>query len=67
MDEHDTSYKLLFSHDRMVWDLLTGFLPREWIAALFRLEHHRSSEEVAALLSRDARPAGGVRDDYQPL
>ena len=209
MDEHDTSYKLLFSHDRMVRDLLTGFLPREWVAALdlsslqkmngsyvtddlrgrhgdaiwrvrwgeewlyvylllefqssvdrfmalrimvytgllhqdlirrgelgaerrlppvlpvvlyngerrwraptevrpliqappeglegfqpnqafllidegvyasrpeepltnlvaalFRLEHHRSSEEVAALLSRDARPAGGVRDDYQPL
>lgn len=34
MDEHDTSYKLLFSHDRMVRDLLTGFLPREWITAL---------------------------------
>ena len=50
MDEHDTSYKLLFSHDRMVRDLLTGFLPREWIAALFRLEHHRSSAEVAGLL-----------------
>ena len=34
MDEHDTSYKLLFSHDRMVRDLLTGFLPREWVAVL---------------------------------
>lgn len=34
MDEHDTSYKLLFSHDRMVRDLLTGFLPREWVVAL---------------------------------
>jgi predicted transposase YdaD len=34
MDEHDTVYKLLFSHDRMVRDLLTGFLPPEWTAAL---------------------------------
>ncbi|MCH2559119.1 MAG: Rpn family recombination-promoting nuclease/putative transposase [Alcanivorax sp.] len=34
MDEHDTSYKLLFSHKRMVRDLLTGFLPAEWVSAL---------------------------------
>ncbi|WP_101676311.1 Rpn family recombination-promoting nuclease/putative transposase [Alloalcanivorax mobilis] len=34
MDEHDTIYKLLFSHDRMIQDLLVGFLPQEWTAAL---------------------------------
>ncbi|MCH2558151.1 MAG: Rpn family recombination-promoting nuclease/putative transposase [Alcanivorax sp.] len=34
MDEHDTSYKLLFAHDRMVRDLLIGFLPAEWVASL---------------------------------
>lgn len=34
MDKHDTIYKLLFSHDRMVRDLLVGFLPGEWTAAL---------------------------------
>ena len=69
MDEHDTSYKLLFSHDRMVRDLLTGFLPREWVAALFRLEHHRSSEEVAALLERllkwlEGPEQAGLRRSY---
>jgi len=34
MDEHDTIYKLLFSHDRMIQDLLVGFLPEQWISAL---------------------------------
>ncbi|MTI51658.1 MAG: DUF4351 domain-containing protein [Alcanivorax sp.] len=34
MDKHDTIYKLLFSHDRMVRDLLVGFLPEEWITGL---------------------------------
>lgn len=33
MDKHDTVYKLLFSHDRMVRDLLVGFLPGQWTAA----------------------------------
>ncbi len=31
---HDASYKLLFSHREMVTDLLRGFLPSEWVAAL---------------------------------
>ncbi len=31
---HDASYKLLFSHREMVTDLLRGFLPAEWVAAL---------------------------------
>jgi predicted transposase YdaD len=34
MDEHDTIYKLLFAHDRMIQDLLVGFLPEKWVAAL---------------------------------
>ena len=34
MDEHDTIYKLLFAHDQMIQDLLTGFLPEEWVVAL---------------------------------
>ncbi|HIK73607.1 MAG TPA: transposase, partial [Alcanivorax sp.] len=34
MDDHDTSYRLLFSHAEMVRDLLTGFVPESWIAEL---------------------------------
>ena len=34
MDEHDTIYKLLFSHQRMIEELLVGFLPEPWVAAL---------------------------------
>ncbi len=30
-NDHDTGYKLLFSHPEMVRDLLTGFIPGEWI------------------------------------
>jgi predicted transposase/invertase (TIGR01784 family) len=30
--DHDTGYKLLFSHPEMVRDLLTGYVPGEWIA-----------------------------------
>ncbi len=31
MAQHDESYKLLFSHPQMVQDLLTGFVPEEWV------------------------------------
>ena len=34
MDEHDTIYKLLCAHDRMIQGLLIGFLPEQWVAAL---------------------------------
>ncbi|MBF5057704.1 putative transposase [Alcanivorax sp. 521-1] len=34
MDEHDTIYKLLFSHERMIRELLLGFLPESWLAEL---------------------------------
>jgi predicted transposase YdaD len=34
MAEHDTSYKLLFSHREMVADLIRGFVSEDWVAAL---------------------------------
>ncbi|HIK75204.1 MAG TPA: transposase [Alcanivorax sp.] len=34
MDDHDTSYRLLFSHAEMVRDLLLGFVPESWVAEL---------------------------------
>lgn len=33
-NEHDHSYKLLFSHQQMVRDLLLGFVREEWVQAL---------------------------------
>jgi len=33
-DTHDSGYKLLYSHGAMVRDLLTGFVPGEWIEEL---------------------------------
>lgn len=29
--DHDTGYKLLFSHPEMVRDLITGYLPGDWV------------------------------------
>ena len=34
MAEHDHSYKNLFSHARMVEDLLKGFVDAEWVSEL---------------------------------
>jgi predicted transposase YdaD len=34
MDDHDTGYRLLFSHPEMIRDLLTGFVPESWVAEL---------------------------------
>ena len=31
MVAHDTGYKLLFSHSEMVRDLITGFVPGDWV------------------------------------
>ena len=31
---HDQSYKLLFSHKKMVIDLLQGFVKQDWISQL---------------------------------
>src|SRR5690554_3340838 len=43
--EHDTRYKLLFSHPEMVRDLLLGFVPGAWIkdADFSTLEHVNAS------------------------
>jgi predicted transposase YdaD len=30
-NEHDSGYKLLFSHPEMVRDLITGYLPGDWV------------------------------------
>ena len=32
--EHDNSYKQLFSHPRMVKDLLQGFISQQWVKRL---------------------------------
>ena len=34
MPDHDNSYKLLFSHQEMVRDLLVGFVQEPWLAEL---------------------------------
>ena len=34
MANHDEGYKLLFSHPRMVEDLLLGFVQEEWVERL---------------------------------
>ena len=34
MTPHDTCYKLLFSHPRMIRDLVTGFIDEGWVARL---------------------------------
>lgn len=35
--DHDTGYKLLFSHPEMVRDLLLGYVPGEWIRDMRRV------------------------------
>ena len=34
MPEHDSSYKLLFAHRKMVADLIRGFVHEDWVSAL---------------------------------
>src|SRR5690606_14125819 len=34
MDNHDSAYRLLFSHPEMVRDLLLGFIPGDWVHEL---------------------------------
>ena len=34
MDDHDTSYRLLFSHVEMIRELLRGFVPGDWVQEL---------------------------------
>lgn len=34
MDNHDSAYRLLFSHPEMIRDLLLGFIPGDWVHEL---------------------------------
>ncbi|HIE03079.1 MAG TPA: transposase [Thiotrichaceae bacterium] len=49
--EHDNSYKQLFSHPRMVKDLLQGFIPQKWVTqldfrTLSKVSGHYVSEDL---------------------
>jgi hypothetical protein len=44
-NQHDTGYKLLFSHPELVRDLLTGFVKEDWVweidfTTLESVKHH---------------------------
>jgi predicted transposase YdaD len=45
MAEHDSSYKLLFSHSQMVADLIRGFVHEDWVADLDFATLERVSEK----------------------
>jgi len=53
--EHDNSYKLLFSHQEMVADLLRGFVHEPWVedADLSTLEHVSGSYVTDDLRDRE--------------
>ena len=53
MDNHDSAYRLLFSHADMVRDLLLGFVPAEWVAELdmSTLENSRSSADIQRVVA----------------
>jgi len=49
--EHDNSYKQLFSNPRMVKDLLQGFIPQKWVTqldfrTLTKVSGHYVSEDL---------------------
>ncbi|MCE7508463.1 Rpn family recombination-promoting nuclease/putative transposase [Alloalcanivorax xenomutans] len=52
MTDHDTGYKLLFSHAAMVRDLLEGFMPGDWIQ---RLDWHSLEKMNGSYVSDDLR------------
>lgn len=48
MAQYDTGYRLLFSHPKMVRDLLLGYVPAEWVAeADFSTLEHVNGSYVA--------------------
>jgi hypothetical protein len=56
--EHDTSYKLLFSHARMVEDLLRGFVHEAWVREVDFTTLERVTEaQVSDALDRRAAGA----------
>jgi hypothetical protein len=34
LSTHDSGYKLLYAHEALVRDLLTGFMPGDWVREL---------------------------------
>jgi predicted transposase YdaD len=50
MAEHDHGYKLLFSHPRMVEDLLRGFIGKKWVS---RLDFGTLERVNSSLISED--------------
>ncbi|MGA7978728.1 MAG: Rpn family recombination-promoting nuclease/putative transposase, partial [Chromatiaceae bacterium] len=49
MAQHDPSYKLLFSHTRMVEDLIRGFVHEDWVAELDFTTLERVSEKSVSV------------------
>ncbi|MBB4285030.1 Rpn family recombination-promoting nuclease/putative transposase [Roseospira goensis] len=52
MASHDTGYKLLFSHPEMVRDLITGFVPGDWVRAA---DFSTLAAEKASFVSDDEK------------
>ncbi len=52
MTDHDTAYKLLFSHAEMVRDLLEGFIPGDWVG---QLDWHALEKMNGSYVSDDLR------------
>jgi len=51
MATHDTGYRLLFSHPRMVADLLRGFVREDWVGELdFSTLERVETQNVSDLL-----------------
>jgi hypothetical protein len=58
MAQHDSSYKLLFSHRKMVADLIRGFVHEDWVAGLdfSALQREREDDVIWRLrIIRDGR------------
>ena len=69
MDDHDTSYRLLFSHAEMVRDLLTGFVPESWIAeldlnSLEKMNGSYVSDDCAAATMTPSGEYGGDKSGF---
>ena len=52
MHDHDHSYKRLFSHPRMVEDLLRGFVKEDWVR---QLDFSTLEKANASFVSADHR------------
>ena len=55
MADHDHSYKHLFSHRRMVEDLLRGFVREEWVNHLDFSTLERAVVATSAMISASGK------------